>query len=65
MQSLLRLYEMQEAEFTKETVELTSAQKKSRRTRNVAIAFCLIAFILIMFFGTMAKMASVIEASGA
>ncbi len=56
---------MREAEFTNETVTLTATQKKSRRTRNVAIAFCLIAFILIMFFGTMAKMASVLEASGA
>ncbi len=56
---------MYEAEFTKETVELTAEQKKARRARNVVVAFCLIAFILIMFFGTMAKMASVIEASGA
>lgn len=56
---------MSEAEFTNETVELTTAQKKSRRARNVAVAFCLIAFILILFFGTMAKMASVLDASGA
>jgi t-SNARE complex subunit (syntaxin) len=56
---------MADAEFTKETVELDTAQKKSRRARNYAIAFCLIAFILVMFFGTMAKMASVIATSGA
>lgn len=55
---------MREAEFTNETVELTKAQKKSRRARNVAVAFCLIAFILVLFFGTMAKMASLMEASG-
>ena len=56
---------MKEAEFTNETVELNTAQKKSRRARNVAVAFCLIAFILILFFGTMAKMASVIAERGA
>ena len=56
---------MAEAQITDENVELNSAQKKSRRARNYAIAFCLIAFILIMFFGTMAKMASVISANGA
>ncbi len=56
---------MSEAEFTNETVEMSTAQKKSRRARNVAVAFCLIAFILILFFGTMAKMASVMQASGA
>lgn len=55
---------MADAEFTKETVELNASQKKSRKARNYAIAFCLIAFILIMFFGTMAKMASVIAESG-
>jgi len=56
---------MAEAELTKDTIELNKAQKKARRSRNYAIAFCLIAFILIMFFGTMAKMASVIASSGA
>ena len=56
---------MAEAEFTQEKITLNTAQKKSQRMRNLAIAFCLIAFILIMFFGTMAKMASVINASGA
>ena len=55
---------MAEAEFTNETVELNAAQKKSRKARNFAIAICLIAFILIMFFGTMAKMASVLATSG-
>ena len=55
---------MAEAEFTNETVELDTAQKKSRKARNYAIAFCLIAFILIMFFGTMAKMASVLATNG-
>ena len=56
---------MAEAEYTKDTVELNKSQMKARRSRNYAIAFCLIAFILIMFFGTMAKMASVIASSGA
>ncbi len=56
---------MAEAEFTKESVELDKVQKKSRNARNYAIAFCLIAFILVMFFGTMAKMASVIAQNGA
>lgn len=56
---------MADAEFTKETVTLDASQKKSRRARNYAIAFCLIAFILVMFFGTMAKMASVIADKGA
>lgn len=55
---------MADAQFTKETVELNIKQKKSRRARNYAIAICLIAFILVMFFGTMAKMASVIAESG-
>ncbi len=65
MQSSRKLFDMREAEFTKETVELNKAQKKSQRARNVAVAFCLIAFILILFFGTMAKMASVIAENGA
>ena len=55
---------MAEAEYTPETVELDKSQKKSRSARNYAIAFCLIAFILVMFFGTMAKMASVIVQNG-
>jgi len=55
---------MAEAEITTETVELSRAQKRSRSMRNFAVAFCLVAFILVMFFGTMAKMASVIAENG-
>lgn len=55
---------MADAQITAETVELTKSQKKSRSMRNFAVAICLIAFILVMFFGTMAKMASVIAENG-
>ncbi|MEM1376761.1 MAG: hypothetical protein AAGG69_05160 [Pseudomonadota bacterium] len=37
-------------------VELTDAQAKARKQRSVAIALCLVAFVLLVYFGTWAKL---------
>lgn len=47
---------MAEGKFTNETVDLTEKQKKSLRARNIAIAVCLIAFVVILYVGTWMKL---------
>ena len=37
-------------------VELNERQKKARDARNTAIAWALVAFVVIVFVGTMAKL---------
>ena len=37
-------------------VKLTEAQKKARRSRSVAIALALVAFVVIMYVVTMVKL---------
>lgn len=39
-----------------ERVELTEAQKRARRSRNIAIALVLAAFVVIVYVGTWAKL---------
>ena len=36
-------------------IELTDAQKKARRTRNVAIGGCLVALVLVFYVATIVK----------
>ena len=36
-------------------IELTEAQKKARRSRNIALALALAAFVIILYVGTWAK----------
>ncbi len=44
------------AETEHEMVEMTAAQKKAQRARNIAIAAVLIAFVVILYVGTWAKL---------
>lgn len=37
-------------------MEMTEAQKKSRRARNIAIALALVAFVVVLYVGTWAKL---------
>ncbi len=39
-----------------ELVEMTPDQKKAQRARNVAIALALVAFVVIVYVGTWAKL---------
>lgn len=39
-----------------ETVELTEAQKKARKRRNVAIALALVAMVVIFYVATLTKL---------
>ena len=55
---------MAEAEFANETVEMNDAQRKARRSRNVALAFCLIGFVSLLFIATMAKIATNLAEKG-
>ncbi|MFK7902986.1 MAG: hypothetical protein AB8B49_09120 [Nitratireductor sp.] len=47
---------MAEGKYTNETVEMTEEQQKARRSRNWAIAGVLVAFIVLMYFVTWAKL---------
>jgi hypothetical protein len=37
-------------------IEMTPAQKKAQRARNIALALVLVAFVLIVYIGTWAKL---------
>jgi hypothetical protein len=39
-----------------ERIEMTPAQKRAQRARNIALALALIAFVLIVYVGTWAKL---------
>jgi hypothetical protein len=39
-----------------ETMEMTPAQKRAQRARNIALALVLVAFVLIVYIGTWAKL---------
>ncbi|MEM9329850.1 MAG: hypothetical protein AAGA53_00905 [Pseudomonadota bacterium] len=47
---------MAEGEFTKETVEMTDRQKRALRARNIALAIALAGFVVLLYFGTWAKL---------
>ena len=47
---------MAEGKHTGELVELTEAQRKAQKSRNIAIALALIAFCILMYIGTLAKL---------
>lgn len=47
---------MAEGKFTKDTVDMTDKQKKAQRARNIALAFVLAGFVLLLYFGTWAKL---------
>lgn len=47
---------MAEGKFTNETVEVTDRQKKSLRARNIAVALALVGFVVLLYFGTWAKL---------
>ncbi|MEM9278522.1 MAG: hypothetical protein AAGA76_08100 [Pseudomonadota bacterium] len=47
---------MAEGEFTQETVEMTDKQKKAQRARNIALAVILAGFVVLLYFGTWAKL---------
>ncbi len=49
---------MAESKYTGEMVELTPEQKKAQRARNIAIAVILVAFCVLLFLGTLAKLGS-------
>lgn len=42
--------------MTENGVKLTEAQKKARRSRSVALAVALVAFVVIMYIVTIVKM---------
>jgi hypothetical protein len=39
-----------------ERIELTPAQKRAQRARNIALALVLVAFVVIVYVGTWAKL---------
>jgi hypothetical protein len=47
---------MAEGRLTNETVEMTDKQKRAQRARNIFIAVALIAFVILLYFGTWAKL---------
>ncbi|MEM7215123.1 MAG: hypothetical protein AAF423_06225 [Pseudomonadota bacterium] len=47
---------MADGEFTNETVEMTDKQRKAQRARNIALAIILTAFVVLLYFGTWAKL---------
>lgn len=47
---------MAEGKYTQETIEMTEAQKKSQRARNIALALILAGFVILLYFGTQAKL---------
>ncbi|MCB1512821.1 MAG: hypothetical protein KDJ36_18150 [Hyphomicrobiaceae bacterium] len=46
----------EQAKTELERVELTEAQKRARRSRNIAIGLVLAAFVVIVYVGTWAKL---------
>ena len=45
-----------------ERVEMSDAQKKSRRARNIALALALAGFVVLLYIGTWAKLgANILE----
>jgi len=49
---------MAESKYTGEMIEMTEHQKKAQKARNIAIALALVAFCVLLFIGTMAKLGS-------
>ncbi len=47
---------MAEGKFTSDTVEMNEKQKKAQRARNVALAIALALFVVLLYFGTWAKL---------
>lgn len=47
---------MAEGKFTNEMVSMNDQQKKAQRARNIFIAIALAAFVLLLYFGTWAKL---------
>lgn len=47
---------MAEGKFTNEMVTMNDQQKKAQRARNIVIALVLIGFVLLLYFGTWAKL---------
>ena len=47
---------MAEGSYTKTAIKLTTEQRKSRRARNMALALALAGFVVLLYFGTWAKL---------
>ena len=47
---------MAEGKYANEQVTLTDKQRKSLRARNIAMAVCLAAFVVVLWFGTYYKL---------
>ena len=47
---------MAEGKFTNETVKMNEQQVKAQRARNIAIALVLVAFVVLLYFVTWAKL---------
>jgi len=47
---------MKPADDKNDRIDMTPAQKKAQRARNIALALVLVAFVLIVYIGTWAKL---------
>ena len=47
---------MAEGKITDETVEMNDKQKRAQRARNIALAVALAGFVVLLYFGTWAKL---------
>jgi hypothetical protein len=47
---------MKPADDNNDRIEMTPAQKRAQRARNIALALVLVAFVLIVYIGTWAKL---------
>ena len=47
---------MAEGKMTDETVEMSDHQKRAQRARNIALGLALAAFVVLLYFGTWAKL---------
>ena len=47
---------MAEGKITDETVEMNDKQKRAQRARNIALALVLAGFVVLLYFGTWAKL---------
>lgn len=47
---------MAEGKYTNQQVEMTEAQQKARRSRNIAIAIVLVLFVGLLYWVTLAKL---------